>query len=126
MRVAFSGARGFKLVALRPHLGNLTRVGSAILHPQGKIAVSLELVNGRLLAEVSLPAGVTGEFVWQGQMRLLVAGNPSFHFEIANTFEFCPELYLPKPPFWLTTKFPNYPEMPQAFTGCQSRLVITL
>jgi hypothetical protein len=69
-----SGAPGFKRVIVRPHLGKLTRVSGAIPHPNGEVVVKLTLKDERLEAEVNLPAGVTGEFVWRGTRRPLQAG----------------------------------------------------
>jgi hypothetical protein len=69
-----SAAPGFRRVRIRPHLGALTRVSGAIPHPQGEIKVSLSLSGGRLTAEVSLPAGVTGEFIWRGARQTLQSG----------------------------------------------------
>jgi alpha-L-rhamnosidase len=69
-----SSAPGFKRVVVRPHLGKLTKVSGSIPHPQGVVAVKLALSGGKLEAEVNLPAGVTGEFVWRGARRPLKAG----------------------------------------------------
>ena len=69
-----SGAPGFKRVIIRPHLGKLTRVSGAIPHPKGEVAVKLTLRDEKLEAEVSLPASVTGEFVWRGARRPLKPG----------------------------------------------------
>jgi alpha-L-rhamnosidase len=69
-----SAAPGFKRVVVRPHLGQLTKVSGAIPHPRGELAVKLALSGGKLEAEVNLPAGVTGEFVWRGVRRPLKAG----------------------------------------------------
>jgi hypothetical protein len=62
-------------VLIQPSLGKLTRVSGAIPHPKGEVAVSLALRNGKLEAEVTLPAGVDGEFVWQGQRHPLASGS---------------------------------------------------
>jgi alpha-L-rhamnosidase len=59
---------------VRPHLGKLTRVSGAVPHPAGEIAVRFELREGKLAGEVTLPAGVTGEFVWRGIHRELRPG----------------------------------------------------
>ena len=59
---------------MRPHLGKLEKASGAIPHPQGEIAVSLEKKGGKLEATVTLPAGVEGEFVWNGQTRKLSGG----------------------------------------------------
>ena len=69
-----SAAPGFKKVVIRPHLGKLEKVSGAIPHPQGEIAVSLEKKGGKLEAVVTLPAGVEGEFVWNGQTRKMNGG----------------------------------------------------
>lgn len=70
-----SGAAGFKRVIIRPHLGKLTRVSGTIPHPQGEIKVSLSLrPGGQLEAEVNLPAGVPGEFIWRGNKKTLTPG----------------------------------------------------
>jgi alpha-L-rhamnosidase len=69
-----SAAPGFKRVVVRPHLGKLTKVSGSIPHPNGEIAVQLALSNGKLIAEVTLPADVTGEFIWRGSRRELKAG----------------------------------------------------
>ena len=69
-----SAAPGFQKVSIRPYLGKLERVSGSIPHPNGEVAVSLELRNGKLSATVTLPAGVTGEFEWKGQKRALRSG----------------------------------------------------
>jgi len=72
-----SAAPGFRKVTIRPHLGKLTSVSGAIPHPKGEVAVILELRAGRLHAEVSLPAGIDGEFHWRGERRALGPGRTS-------------------------------------------------
>lgn len=69
-----SGAPGFSRVSIRPHPGKLTQISGSIPHPKGAVAVSLKLTGGSLNAEVSLPTGITGEFMWRGQSRDLKAG----------------------------------------------------
>lgn len=69
-----SAAPGFRKVIIRPFLGKLTRAAGAIPHPQGEVAVSLSMSNGTLSAEVTLPGGVSGEFVWHDQRRPLSGG----------------------------------------------------
>jgi hypothetical protein len=75
-----SAGPGFKRVVVRPSLGKLTRVSGAIPHPRGEIAVSLSLDGGPLTAEVELPAGVDGEFVWRGASKPLVSGKNRLTF----------------------------------------------
>jgi alpha-L-rhamnosidase len=75
-----SAAPGFRQVLIRPHPGTLRKVSGAIPHPQGEIAVALEVTGGRLKAEVVLPAGVTGEFEWNGARRPLEGGRQRVAF----------------------------------------------
>lgn len=75
-----SAGPGFSRVVIRPFPGKLMKVSGAIPHPKGEIAVSLDQNSGRLKAEVSLPAGVTGTFIWQGQQRELKPGNNTLNF----------------------------------------------
>ncbi|MFN7997462.1 MAG: alpha-L-rhamnosidase C-terminal domain-containing protein [Bryobacteraceae bacterium] len=69
-----SAAPGFRQVIIRPYLGKLTHVSGAIPHPTGEIAVSLNLRDSKLEAEVELPSGVQGRFEWHGQSRDLRPG----------------------------------------------------
>jgi alpha-L-rhamnosidase len=74
-----SAAAGFKRVLIRPFLGKLMRTSGAIAHPAGELSVSLaRQKNDRLSADVTLPAGVTGEFQWRGQRRALPSGKSVF------------------------------------------------
>ncbi|HEY3377551.1 MAG TPA: alpha-L-rhamnosidase C-terminal domain-containing protein, partial [Armatimonadota bacterium] len=76
-----SAAPGFQRVLIRPSLGKLTKVSGAIPHPKGEVAVSLALEGGKLKADVKLPSGVSGEFVWKGKTRKLDAGVSRFVIE---------------------------------------------
>ena len=73
-----SAAPGFARVVIRPYLGKLTHVSGAIPHPKGEVAVSLALRDGKLEAGVTLPAGVAGQFAWQGHTRDLNPGENHF------------------------------------------------
>jgi len=74
-----SAAAGFKRVVIRPFLGKITRASGAIPHPAGELSVSLaRQKDDRLSADVTLPAGVTGEFQWRGQRRALPSGKSLF------------------------------------------------
>ncbi len=75
-----SEAPGFRKVVIRPFLGKLERLSGSIPHPQGEIAVKLQKGSGGLEANVSLPAGVQGRFVWQGQSRPLAPGESRLVF----------------------------------------------
>jgi hypothetical protein len=73
-----SAAPGFKRVRIRPFLGELTRASGVIPHPKGEVGVKLSRSGGRIDAEVSLPRGVTGEFIWRGRRRTLPPGRSKF------------------------------------------------
>jgi hypothetical protein len=76
-----SAAPGFSRVAIRPYLGTLTHASGSIPHPKGTIEVTLSRNGDKLDAEVQLPAGVTGEFVWKGAARPLPSGRSTLHFD---------------------------------------------
>lgn len=69
-----SAAPGFRRVLIRPFLGKLSRAAGSIPHPKGEIRVKLALDGNKLDAEVTLPAGTTGEFDWHGAKKELTAG----------------------------------------------------
>jgi hypothetical protein len=69
-----SAAPGFRRVRIRPFLGRLARAAGAVPHPRGEVRVSLKRDGDALDAEVTLPAGVDGEIVWQGARRPLASG----------------------------------------------------
>ncbi len=72
-----SAAPGFKRVRIRPHMGRLTEASGTVPHPSGDIHVRLKRNGAGLKAEVFLPAGLTGEFVWGGQTIPLDGGASS-------------------------------------------------
>ena len=69
-----SAAPGFRRVVIQPFLGKLTHAEGAIPHPKGEIRVKLALEGSKLDADVALPEGTTGEFVWKGARKELTAG----------------------------------------------------
>jgi hypothetical protein len=69
-----SAAPGFSRVVIRPFPGALTRASGAIPHPKGEVTVSLVRQGETLEAEVRLPPGVAGEFIWRGTRRPLTPG----------------------------------------------------
>ncbi len=75
-----SAAPGFRRVVIRPFLGRFERASGAIPHPKGEVAVTLVRRNGKLAAEVALPVGVDGDFVWNGQKRPLASGKNNLEF----------------------------------------------
>ena len=75
-----SAAPGFRRVIVRPFLGKLTHAAGSIPHPRGQVSVKLALEGSKLEAEVALPEGTTGEFVWRGARRDLSAGRNRLEF----------------------------------------------
>jgi hypothetical protein len=74
-----SMAPRFRKVRIAPNIGNLRHVEATIPHPGGSIIV--DLVNTEsFTAHVTLPEGVTGEFVWKGQTKLLHEGHNHLTF----------------------------------------------
>lgn len=69
---------GFRHVRVRPFLGSLSRVSGTVPHPKGEVSVRLSRTGAKILADISLPPGVTGEFVWRGIRRPLSSGRSRF------------------------------------------------
>ncbi len=67
-------APGFAAVKIEPHLGPLRRVLAAMPTPRGEIAVAYRRDGDRLQAEVVLPDGLSGTFVWKGRATALHGG----------------------------------------------------
>lgn len=72
-----SVAPGFRKVKVAPHLGTLSDLEGSIPHPQGSIRVALRREGNGLTANVQLPEGVEGSFVWNGTERPLRSGSNS-------------------------------------------------
>jgi alpha-L-rhamnosidase len=71
---------GFSTVRIEPHLGPLRRAEGIVPHPRGEIRVTLVRRGESLLAEVALPTGVTGSFVWHGKVVPLHEGGQKLSF----------------------------------------------
>ncbi len=69
-----SDAVAFRKVRIEPHLGELTEIGGTMPHPSGDIRVRYEKSRRGLKAEIELPAGTEGTFVWGGETHLLKEG----------------------------------------------------
>ena len=66
---------GFRTVRITPSLGPLQQAEGRIAHTGGDLDVSLTRIGARgVRARVTLPAGVTGTFEWQGHLRPLHSG----------------------------------------------------
>jgi hypothetical protein len=68
-----SAAPGFHAVRIAPNIGRLKHVSASMPHPKGQITVDYRNEE-RFTAEVTLPEGISGEFVWAGVAKPLHAG----------------------------------------------------
>lgn len=64
----------FKTVKIQPNFGSFKKINGEMPHPQGKIMVDYHNSGNGLEAEISLPAGITGTFVWEGKSYDLKSG----------------------------------------------------
>lgn len=69
-----SAAPAFRKVRIQPHLGDLKQIGGSMPHPQGTISVRYEVKRRGLEAEIVLPDGIGGDFVWNGESHALHGG----------------------------------------------------
>ncbi len=61
------GSPGFRTVTIRPLLGPLAWARGRLVHPRGEIQVAFRRGDGRLLGEITLPPGVTGQLHLDGR-----------------------------------------------------------
>lgn len=69
---------GFKNIHIEPHLGALKETSGSIPHPNGKIDVSYKFEKNNWKAEIKIPEGTSGTFVWKGKALQLKPGNNVF------------------------------------------------
>ena len=65
---------GFRSVRIAPCPGPLKWIKSKTSTPRGYVTEDLSFADGRVTGTVTLPAGLTGTFVWQGKATDLVPG----------------------------------------------------
>ncbi len=58
---------GFKTITIEPHLGELQHLAAAMPCPQGEIQVEYTHEHDGIKAQITLPAGTSGELLWQGK-----------------------------------------------------------
>jgi len=69
---------GFKEVIITPQLGPLQQASGKLVHPQGEIEVDFHQKDGLLHGKISLPPGVFGFLVYNGQSLPLKEGSQVF------------------------------------------------
>ena len=66
---------GFRKVRIAPNLGSLKNVAAQMPHPLGEIKVKFKRHGtSGIEAEITLPAELTGEFVWNGKVKKIASG----------------------------------------------------
>jgi hypothetical protein len=68
------GSPGFTTVRIEPHLGPLQQASGTVPHPAGEIRVRCQRRGEGVEATITLPPGVTGEFVWGARTASLQPG----------------------------------------------------
>ena len=69
-----SAAPYFAKVKIEPHLGTIQKIEGEMPHPEGKISVAYNKSELGLEAEINLPDGASGTFVWDGKSYELKGG----------------------------------------------------
>lgn len=65
----------FGAVTIAPQLGALTNVSGTLVHPRGDIRIGVQAENNLLRAQITLPQGLPGTFVYGAQRITLAAGS---------------------------------------------------
>lgn len=65
------GAPGYARLRIEPHLGALRQLDATAATPRGPVSVRYQIRDAKLFAEITAPAGLPGEFVWQGRSHAL-------------------------------------------------------
>jgi hypothetical protein len=65
---------GFARVRIEPHLGTLTSLAAGVPTPKGQIEIRYKLCDRVLKAEITLPHGLPGKFVWRRRVISLHEG----------------------------------------------------
>jgi len=73
-----SSSPNFKEVRIEPHLGKISKIGGEMPHPAGKIVVNYVVIANKVNVEITLPAGISGSFVWKGKSYALKSGENRF------------------------------------------------
>ena len=69
-----SASSGFRSVRIAPHIGELQDVTASCPHPRGMIRIRYRVKAEKIIAEIELPRGLAGEFVYGQQRVKLQAG----------------------------------------------------
>lgn len=64
----------FATVMVAPHLGSLKHLSASVPNPKGMIEVEYTVEHSSVTAVINLPAGVSGELLWEGKTSTLHQG----------------------------------------------------
>ena len=71
-------APGYARLRVAPVLGELTALDATAATPAGPVTVHYKVQGNRLTADIDRPAGLPGDFVWQGMRHPLKAAHSHF------------------------------------------------
>ncbi len=71
-------AKNFSKIKIAPNLGKLNYIRAKMPHPNGYIEIDLERDKTHIKANILLPKGVKGVFIWQGKSIQLKEGEQFF------------------------------------------------
>lgn len=71
-------APGFSKVKIEPHLGDISNISGNIPHPNGTLAASYKMENGKWKISIDLPVKTTGNLLWKGKQYPLKTGANKF------------------------------------------------
>ena len=60
-------APGYARLRVAPVLGDLTSLDAAAATPKGAVSVRYDISGGKLMADITRPADLPGDFVWKGK-----------------------------------------------------------
>lgn len=73
---------GFATVAVAPHLGSLKHLSAVVPNPKGMIEVEYTVEHSQMKAIITLPAGVSGELLWNGKTSSLHEGKQELQLRL--------------------------------------------
>lgn len=73
---------GFKSVRVEPQLGNLKHIKATMASPVGNIDVQYEVRKKNVNAIITLPGGLDGNFVWNGQSIPIQGGTQRLRLDL--------------------------------------------
>ncbi len=73
---------GFAAVTVAPHLGLLKHVSAAVPSPKGLVQAEYTVEGARVKAVLQLPAGMSGELLWNGETMSLHQGKQEFQLRL--------------------------------------------